>query len=48
MEDDPKGLKYEFGQLLFWAIVFGMVLVAIITMDELLLPLIRGTLCQSG
>lgn len=44
-ENDPKGMKYEFGQLVFWAIVFALVLIGIIILDDIILPLIRGSIC---
>lgn len=43
---ENKGWKYEFGQLIFWSIVFGMCIVAIIYGDEYLLPLLKGTFCK--
>ena len=45
---EDHGWKYELGQLVFWSIVFGMVLVAIIGIDEIVIPLIKGTLCSGG
>ena len=44
-ENDPKGWKYEFGQLIFWAVVFGIVLATIIMTDEVILPLMEGANC---
>jgi hypothetical protein len=42
---ESKSLKYAFFQLVFWAIVFGLVLVGIIAMDEIVMPLLKGTIC---
>jgi len=39
----PDDLKTELYQLVFWAIVFGIVLVGIVFIDEILKPLI-GTI----
>lgn len=36
----PDDLKTELYQLIFWAIVFGMALIAIIFFDEILKPLL--------
>jgi len=40
----PDDLKTELFQLVFWAIVFGLVLVGIIFIDEIVKPLLGNFL----
>ena len=39
----PEDLKFELGQLIFWSIITGIILVGIIFVDEVI-PVIRDFL----